>query len=111
MNDYMDKQREPTQLMLRALANEKRMQIMEWLLDPKAHFPPQRDGDLVTDGVCVGAITDKLELAQPTVTNHLRVLADAGLVTSRPIKNWMFYKADRAVLLKSFDSLRLRFEK
>jgi len=35
----------------RALASPKRLQILEWLRDPVAHFPPQRDGDLVDDGV------------------------------------------------------------
>lgn len=31
------------------LANPKRLQVLEWLKDPEAHFPPQRDGDLVED--------------------------------------------------------------
>src|SRR5262249_51094351 len=37
---------------LKALANVKRLEILNWLRDPRAHFPPQVDGDLVTDGVC-----------------------------------------------------------
>ena len=37
---------------LRALANVRRLRILEWLKDPRAHFPPQVDGDLVKDGVC-----------------------------------------------------------
>lgn len=106
----MDAQLESTQAVLRALANDKRMLILEWLLDPTTNFPPQRDGDLIDDGVCVGAITDKIGLTQPTVTNHLRVLADARLVTSRSIKNWVFYRADRDVILEAFESLRRRFE-
>lgn len=83
---------------LRALANPQRAQIMDWLLDPTAHFPPQRDGDLVQDGVCVGFITDKIALSQPTVTSHMKILETAGLVTSKKIKNWVFYKADRQAL-------------
>ena len=55
-----------------ALASPKRLQILEWLKDPRAHFPPQRDGDLVNDGVCVIFIADKLGVAQPTATAHLR---------------------------------------
>ena len=35
------------------LASARRLQVLEWLKDPRAHFPPQRDGDLVDDGVCV----------------------------------------------------------
>ncbi|OUS35883.1 transcriptional regulator [Rhodobacterales bacterium 56_14_T64] len=83
---------------LRALANPQRAQIMDWLLDPPAHFPPQRDGDLIQDGVCVGFITDKTGLTQPTVTSHMKILESAGLVSSKKIKNWVFYKADRGAL-------------
>ncbi len=83
---------------LRALANENRMQILEWILDPVPNFPPQQDGDLVDDGVCVGFITEKIGLSQPTVTNHMRQLADAGLVTHKQLKNWVFYKPNREAL-------------
>ena len=38
----------------KAFANERRLQILEWLKDPRAHFPRQADGDLVEDGVCAG---------------------------------------------------------
>ena len=34
-----------------ALASDKRLQILEWLKDPVAHFPPQVDGDLVREMV------------------------------------------------------------
>ena len=37
---------------LRALANSKRLQILDWLKNPRKHFPPQVDGYLVEDGVC-----------------------------------------------------------
>ncbi|MEP2716135.1 metalloregulator ArsR/SmtB family transcription factor [Pseudophaeobacter sp.] len=85
-------------LALRALANPHRAQIMDWLLDPTRYFPPQRDGDLVQDGVCVGFITDKVGLSQPTVTSHMKSLEQAGLVSSKKIKNWVFYKANQATL-------------
>jgi DNA-binding transcriptional ArsR family regulator len=81
-----------------ALASPRRLQILEWLKDPKAHFPPQRDGDLVDDGVCVLFIADKLGVAQPTATSHLQALARAGLVTSRRIGQWTFYKRDEQAI-------------
>jgi DNA-binding transcriptional ArsR family regulator len=83
---------------LRALASPRRLQILEWLRDPEAHFPPQRDGDLVDDGVCVLFIADKLGVAQPTATTHLQALARAGLVTSRRIGQWTFYKRDEKAI-------------
>ena len=82
----------------RALASPKRLQILDWLRNPVAHFPPQRDGDLVDDGVCVLFIADKLEVAQPTATAHLQALARAGLVTSKRVGQWTFYKRDEAAI-------------
>lgn len=81
--------------LFRALGNEHRLVMVEWLSDPRAYFPEQEDGDLVEDGVCVGFITEKIGLSQPTVTGHLQILAKAGIVTSKRIKNWVFYKLDR----------------
>ena len=97
---------EPSTLnVLKALGNEKRLQILKWILSPTDHFPTQRDGDLVEDGVCVGYITQKIGLTQPTVTSHMKVLADAKLVTSKQIKNWVFYKPDRDVIGRALTKL------
>jgi ArsR family transcriptional regulator len=79
---------------LKALANERRLEILSWLKDPKAHFPPQVDGDLVKDGVCGLFIARKLRVGQPTASEHLRVLKQAGLIRGKRIKQWMFYKRD-----------------
>src|SRR5712671_2341007 len=78
----------------RALASDRRLLILEWLKRPKAHFPPQVDGDLVKDGVCGVLIADKLGVSQPTVSEHLKILARAGLVRAKRIKQWTFYKRD-----------------
>ena len=78
----------------RALANEKRLQILDWLKDPRAHFRPQIDGDLVKDGVCGVLIAEKLGVSQPTASEHLRILADAGIIRGKRVKQWTFYKRD-----------------
>lgn len=86
----------PTELdVLKALSNENRLLIMKWITSPRDHFPEQRDGDLMDDGVCVGFITQKIGLSQPTVTSHMKVLESAGLVSGKSIKNWVFYKPNR----------------
>lgn len=82
----------------RALSNDKRLQILGWILDPTKHFEAQIDGDLVDDGVCVGRIVDKIGLKQPTVTSHMKLLADADLVSAKKIKNWVFYKPNRRAI-------------
>ena len=84
----------PISQAMRALASERRLQVLEWLKDPAAHFPPQVDGDLVTDGVCGVLIAEKLGVSQPTASEHLKVLAQAGLVRSKRIKQWTFYQRD-----------------
>ena len=77
---------------LKALANDRRLLILEWLKSPRSHFPRQVDGDLVEDGVCGLFIAEKLGVSQPTVSEHLRVLAHAGLLDGKRIKQWTFYK-------------------
>ena len=79
---------------IKALANDKRLQILEWLKEPETHFPPQVDGDLVKDGVCGLLLAEKLGVSQPTASEHLKVLAQAGLVRTKRIKQWAFYKRD-----------------
>ena len=79
---------------LRAVANDRRLLILHWLKDPRAHFRAQVDGDLVDDGVCGVLIADKLGVSQPTVSEHLRVLAQAGILRGKRIKQWTFYKRD-----------------
>jgi len=78
----------------KVLASEKRLQILGWLKAPRAHFPPQVDGDLVRDGVCGVFIAEKLGVSQPTASEHLKILSQAGLVRATRIKQWTFYKRD-----------------
>jgi DNA-binding transcriptional ArsR family regulator len=82
------------EIALRALANDRRLQILEWLKTPRDHFRPQVDGDLVRDGVCGLLIAEKLGVSQPTASEHLKVLSQAGLVRPKRIKQWTFYKRD-----------------
>ena len=55
--------------LLKALANERRLTILLWLREPRAHFAPQQDGDLVEDGVCALLIAKKLGI---TVANSYK---------------------------------------
>jgi ArsR family transcriptional regulator len=81
---------------LAALASDRRLQILHWLRDPRKHFPPQADGDLVEDGVCGVLIARKLRVSQPTASEHLRILCQAGLIRAKRIRKWTFYKRDNA---------------
>ena len=91
----MPKSLEPV---LKALANDKRLQVLDWLKDPKSHFPPQVDGDLEKDGVCAVFLTEKLGVSQPTAAQHLKVLLQAELLIATRIKQWTFYRRNEARL-------------
>lgn len=88
------------ELALRALSNGRRLQILGWLKSPTKHFPPQVAGDLVEDGVCGLLIARKLRVSQPTASEHLKILVQAGLVRGKRIKQWTFYKRDEASFRK-----------
>ncbi|MED4956109.1 metalloregulator ArsR/SmtB family transcription factor [Paenibacillus macerans] len=62
---------------LSALAESNRLHIVELL----------REGPLT-----VGGITDRLELRQPQVSKHLRVLLDAGIVDMQADANRRIYR-------------------
>lgn len=83
---------------LRALANERRLQILEWLRDPRKHFREQADGDLVEDGVCGLLIAEKLGVSAPTLSEHMRVLTAAKLVRTKRIKQWTMYKRNETAI-------------
>lgn len=98
----------PISSAFKALANERRLQILEWLKEPKRHFPPQVDGDLVKDGVCGVLIAAKLGVSQPTVSEHLKVLTQAGLLRAKRIKQWTFYKRDEESIARIKTAIRAK---
>jgi len=98
-----------TSIALRALANERRLQILEWLKDPRRHFPPQEGGDLVKDGVCGLLIARKLRVSQPTASEHLNILCRAGLIRGKRLKQWTFYKRDDAEIKRIKKTVVARF--
>jgi ArsR family transcriptional regulator len=84
------------EFVLQVLASARRIQILDWLKKPRKHFPPQVYGDLVRDGVCGVFIARKMRVSQPTASDHLKILQQAGLVRAKRIKQWTFYRRDEA---------------
>ncbi len=56
-------------------------------------------------GVCALPIAEKRGVTQATLSEHKRVLVKAGLIRSRRIKQWIFYKRDEEYLTKIRTSL------
>jgi ArsR family transcriptional regulator len=66
--------------MLRAIAEPARLQLISLI-------QATRDGE-----ACVCDLTAPLGLSQPTVSHHLKVLRDAGLVTRARRGSWAYYR-------------------
>ena len=91
----------------KALSNEHRLRIMGWLMNPEESFSERLEGDAQGEGICVSTLTAKTGLTQPSVTNHMHILQQAGLVTSSRRRNWVFYKPDRARFQDVIDALKM----
>jgi ArsR family transcriptional regulator len=58
------------------------------------------------DEVCVCDFTAGLPLEQPTVSHHLKILRDAGLVASERRGTWVYYKLASGVRQKITEALK-----
>jgi ArsR family transcriptional regulator len=101
-----DPEPDPERLLevLKALANPTRLQIMGWLRDPVAYFEPQAD-PLDEVGVCLKQIQQKAGISQSTASQFMAVLQRAGLVQSRRIGSWTYYRRNQARLAELSESL------
>ena len=72
----------------------------------KALADPTRVGIVnrlaAADEVCVCDLTDAFDLSQSTISHHLRVLREAGLVESRSRGTWAYYR----LVPEAIESLR-----
>jgi DNA-binding transcriptional ArsR family regulator len=83
---------------LKALSNEKRLQILAWLKEPEQHFPPHQEVDGFGQGVCVAFIQKKLGLSQAATSQYLSILQRAGLLIATRIGKWTYYRRNEDVL-------------
>ena len=80
--------------MLRNPVGSQRLDILEWLKDPVAHFPAPSHGDLVEDGVTADAVAAKLGVPRAVADTHLALLAAVGLLRTRRIRRRLHYRRD-----------------
>ncbi|MST61010.1 helix-turn-helix transcriptional regulator [Olsenella umbonata] len=67
----------------KALADARRLAIVRTL---------ERDGE-----VCACNLLDGLGISQPTLSHHMKVLCDSGLVRCRKDSRWCYYSVDAEV--------------
>ncbi len=70
--------------LLKALADPVRLRLMSLIV--------------TTDEACVCDLAVPFDVSQPTISHHLRVLKDAGLVESERRGTWVYYRARREAL-------------
>ncbi|MET9827871.1 helix-turn-helix domain-containing protein [Streptomyces sp. NPDC006385] len=80
--------------MLRTPVSERRLDILEWLKDPVAHFPSQRHGVLTDDGVTAHAVAAKLGVPRKVAETHLGLLVAVGLLRTKRIRRRLYYRRD-----------------
>ena len=76
--------------LLKALADPTRLRILSLL--------SRHEGE-----VCVFEIVESFTLEQPTISHHLRILRDAGLVDCRKKGLWAYYYVRRDALSRARD--------
>jgi ArsR family transcriptional regulator len=76
--------------LLKALADPTRLRILSLL--------SRHEGE-----VCVFEIVESFTLEQPTISHHLRILRDAGLVDCRKKGLWAYYYVRREALKRAQD--------
>ena len=77
--------------MLKALADPVRLRLLSLIAS-------RAGGE-----ACVCDLTGKFDVSQPTISHHLKVLREAGLLTSERRASWVYYRvvSERVALLAS----------
>ncbi|RML51914.1 ArsR family transcriptional regulator [Pseudomonas amygdali pv. morsprunorum] len=81
---------------IKALAHPVRREILSWLKDPRTTFPAQEHS--IEHGVCAGQIDQRAGLSQSTVSAHLATLQRAGLISSKKVGQWHFFRRNEEVI-------------
>jgi ArsR family transcriptional regulator len=79
----------------KALADDTRQRILEMLLERE---------------MCVGDIVDAFDMSQPTISHHLNVLKQFGLVASRKEGKQVFYVINRDNVVECCGRLIAKFD-
>jgi ArsR family transcriptional regulator len=92
-----------TDAVFSALASPQRRAVLHMLADA------ERDADdscCSTAEVCACRFSQKLGLSAPTISHHMRLLLDAGLVSARKQGQWVYYALRREALEEAAAALR-----
>ncbi|GAN80260.1 ArsR family transcriptional regulator [Acidocella aminolytica 101 = DSM 11237] len=89
---------------LKALSNPVRLKILRGLRTPAENFPGQEHP--YEWGVCANKIETICGLSQSSVSGHLSILHQAGLVTAKKVGQWIFYQRNEAAIAQFLADLK-----
>ena len=92
-------------LIFKALANPTRRQILEWLKSPEQYLSAEECGGLQR-GVCAGQIECLGQVSQSTMSNHLSVLQQAGLITATKHGQWSYFSRNETLIQQFIEHLQ-----
>ena len=93
------------EVILKALSNPLRREILQWLKSPEQYFPTQELPHSL--GVCAGQIDQRAGLSQSTISNHLAILQKAELISCRKVGQWCFFQRNDATIAAFVAQLQL----
>ncbi len=94
---------------MKALSNQTRLDILEWLKDPYSHFPPEELGpETKESGVCVSDIAKKAGMSVPTVSDYLKILQNAGLVLSTRKGQWTYFRRNEETIQQLAETIKTK---
>lgn len=92
------------ELQLRALADPTRRQIIELL--KRRGCCSCDEVSALDPGLCICDLESTLSLSQPTITHHIQVLREAGLITTWKIGRWVYCRRKEDALDRLGEWLR-----
>ncbi len=57
-------------------------------------------------GLCAGDIEERVKLAQPTVSHHMRILEKAGVVEAKREGHWRWYRRNEKLIVQMLRRLQ-----
>jgi DNA-binding transcriptional ArsR family regulator len=80
----------------KVLAHPLRREILRWLKSPGLHFPENRSHH--PESVSIGSIHARTKLSQSTVSAHLAMLTQAGLLKMQRVGQWVYVSRDEETI-------------
>ncbi len=87
-----------TEAIYKALSNPIRRQILLCLKDPEQFIPQEEGAYDFSRGVCAGQIEKIADISQSTMSNHLSVLQQAGLIEVMKYGQWSYFSRNEALI-------------